>query len=351
MNIILPENYIISKFYELAGFVTHNTSNNTYNACCPICREGKSWGKKKRCFYIPSHNNIYCHNCGWSSTPLKWIQTLTGKSTKEIIEESESDDYIKPFNINEQKNTIDKQKIQISTLPGDCINLFDKNQLNFYKNNKNVLIAISYLHNRQLFTAVNKPPSLYFCQNDYIHKNRIIIPFFDENNNIIYYQSRGILPKDLQTKPKYLSKIGAEKSIYGMNNIKSTLDTVYIFEGPIDSMFVKNGIAVGGIQDNTYKTFTSKQQEQINKLNLYKKVWILDSQYKDKAALKKSELLLENNENIFIWPKALGIKFKDFNDICVYSNKTEIPTKWIDKYTFSGVQGLLKLREIKQFTL
>ena len=49
---ILPENYIIQKFYEYAGYVQYLKHNNTYNGCCPICHEGKSWGKKKRCFYM-----------------------------------------------------------------------------------------------------------------------------------------------------------------------------------------------------------------------------------------------------------------------------------------------------------
>ena len=39
---ILPENYIIQKFYEYAGYVQYFNHNNTYNACCPICHEGKS---------------------------------------------------------------------------------------------------------------------------------------------------------------------------------------------------------------------------------------------------------------------------------------------------------------------
>ena len=348
---ILPENYVINKFYELAGYVLYNRHTNVYNACCPICHEGKSWGKKRRCFYIPMHDNIYCHNCGWSSTPIKWIQYLTGKTYKEILEESEKDEYITEFNIDQYEKEEDEEtkKHDIPTLPGNCINIFDNQQLNYHKNNTNLLIALSYASHRLLFNAVNRPPTLYFCPDDVIHKNRLIIPFFDENNKIIYYQSRGLLPKDLKEKPKYLSKIGAEKSIFGINNVSNNMDNIYIFEGPIDAMFVKNGIAVGGIQENTTKTYTPKQQDQMKLLSFYKKIWVLDSQYLDNASLKKSEILLENNETIFIWPKQLGTKFKDFNDVCIFSNKNEIPNQWIDKYSFSGIQGLLKLKEIKQF--
>lgn len=343
---LLPENYIISKFYELAGFATYIKHSNIYNGCCPICREGKSWGKKKRCFYIPNNDIIYCHNCGWSSNPLKWISYITGKTNKEILEESNNDDYITEFKSNESNEKLILH--DIPTLPGDCINLLDDSQVKFYKNNRPFLIALSYIYNRKLYKAINKPQTLYFCKDDKIHKNRLIIPFYDEDNNIIYYQSRGLLPKDLKEKPKYLSKIGGEKSIFGINNIKSNIENLYLFEGPIDAMFVQNGLAVGGIQDNTNKCFNSKQREQINKLSLYNQIWMLDSQYLDKASLKKTEILLQNNQNVFIWPKKLGVKFKDFNDMCIFSDRNEIPYNWINKHVFSGIQGLLKLQEIKK---
>lgn len=353
---VLPENYVISKFYELAGYVSHNKHNDTYNACCPICREGNSWGKKKRCFYIPKHDNIYCHNCGWSSNPLKWIQYLTNKTPKEIFQESESDEYLTSFTptiLDSNENIDNNENKELPSLPGDCINLFDINQIKFYKGEQNLLLALSYIYSRKLPSAINKPPALYLCKNDLIHKNRIIIPFFDENNEIVYYQSRGILPDDLKNKPKYLSKLGGEKSIFGINNINNNIDNVYIFEGPIDSMFVKNGIAVGGIQDNTTKNFNPKQQEQMQTLSLFNKIWCLDSQYIDNAALKKSEILVNEGETIFIWPEELGTIYKDFNEICSQPKSkkdiNEIPYNWINKHSYSGLQALQKLTAIKKF--
>ena len=342
---ILPENYIIQKFYEYAGYVQYLKHNNTYNGCCPICHEGKSWGKKKRCFYIPDNDIIYCHNCGWSSNPLKWISHLSNKSYKEIFDECKNNDEYLP--IYKENNETNLNKIDIPSLPGDCINLFDKHQIIFYKNEHILQLAISYLKNRLLYHAINKPNALYLCRKDFIHKNRIIIPFYDENNNIIYYQSRGILPEDLKNKPKYLSKTGGEKSIFGINNIDNKNENIFIFEGPIDSFFTKNGIAVGGIQENSIHNFNNKQQEQIESLTLFNKIWVVDSQWKDNAAYNKTKLLLQNNENVFIWPKEYGIKYKDFNDICIDKQIYEIPNSFILKNTYKGIQGLIKLGEIK----
>jgi len=131
-----------------------------------------------------------------------------------------------------------------------------------------------------------------------------------------------------------------------MQNINSDLDYVFIFEGPIDSYFVENGLATCGITERSDKMFTSLQKEQINKLNLYEKVYVLDNQYCDKAALNKSIILADNNEKVFIWPKELK-RFKDFNDICVAGNKDKIKPEFILKNTHSGLKAKLLLTEIK----
>ena len=165
--------------------------------------------------------------------------------------------------------------------------------------------------------------------------------------DIIFYQSRGLTKKDLYERPKYLSKVGAERSLYGVHNIDHNLDNVFVFEGPIDSYFCENGIATCGITENSDKMFTSLQKEQLNKLNLLEKVFVLDSQWLDKASLSKSLILADNNEKIFIWPKELGKKFKDFNDICIAGNRDKIKPEFILKNTHSGLKAKLLLTEIK----
>jgi predicted nucleic acid-binding Zn ribbon protein len=89
----LPVDYVVSKFYEYGYKVTHNKYANSYQSCCPICHEGKSWGRKKRCFYTPENNNIFCHNCGASLTPYSWIRKVSGLSHNEIEQSLEDDDY------------------------------------------------------------------------------------------------------------------------------------------------------------------------------------------------------------------------------------------------------------------
>ena len=340
--IVIPEQYVVNVLYENIYKISYNKYNKSYNGCCPICKEGNSWGKKKRFYYIPEKELAYCHNCGYSKKALTFITEVTNKSLHEIINEVKEFD-IEILPIEEPKEV---KKVIDKSLPEDCINLSDISQIEYYKDNAVVKTALQLIKDRKLDKGINKPKTFYVSLKDVVHKNRLILPFYDENDDIIFYQSRGLTKKDLFERPKYLSKVGAERSLYGMQNINSNLDNVFIFEGPIDSYFVENGLATCGITERSDKMFTSLQKEQINKLNLYEKVYVLDNQYCDKAALSKSIILADNNEKVFIWPKELK-RFKDFNDICVAGNRDKIKPEFILKNTHSGLKAKLLLTEIK----
>jgi hypothetical protein len=182
-----------------------------------------------------------------------------------------------------------------------------------------------------------------------VHKNRLVIPFFNEHDEIEFYQTRTVLNKDKKIKPKYLGKINAEKTLFNIDQVSSDHDCVYIFEGPVNAFFTKNSVAVAGITERG-KSFTQRQEEQLNTtLKWYDKTWILDSQWVDQASLVKSEVLLKQGERVFIWPEKFGKKFKDFNDIAIACKVDEIKWSFIEKNTFDGIEGIVKLSEIKRY--
>ena len=341
--IVIPEQYTIPVLYENIYKISYNRYNKSYNGCCPICREGGSWGRKKRFYYIPNKDLAYCHNCGYSKKTLGFLVDITNKPMHVIINEVKNLD-VDIAVTREEKQEV--KKVVDKSLPEDCINLSDPSQVEYYKDNAAVKIALNLIRDRKLDRGINKPKTFYISLKDKVHKNRLILPFYDENGDIIFYQSRGLTKKDLYERPKYLSKVGAERSLYGMQNINPDLDNVFIFEGPIDSYFVENGLATCGITENSSKMFTALQKQQINKLNLYEKIYVLDNQYCDKAALNKSIVLADSGEKVFIWPKALK-RFKDFNDVCVAGNKDKIKPEFILKNTHSGLKAKLLLTEIK----
>lgn len=340
----LPSEYIIQKFYQFAGYPKYKRITNVYEAGCPICREGSSWGKKRRLYYVVKDNAICCHNCGWYGNPIKWIQEVSDLTFNDIVNEVRQLDYgIKEDITGEDRGSI---VIDIPDLPKDSINLFDTSQLRYYKSNQIVKKCLDVIASRRLDTADNRPSALYVSLNDKVHRNRLIIPFYTDKK-CTYYQTRGILPGDLQKRPKYLSKIGGDRSLFNYDNVSSNCDTIYILEGPIDSFFLRDSVAVAGIQENSQSSLTKRQRDLLSKHFLAKNVWVLDSQWQDQASLTKSKVLAEQGANIFVWPRSLGTKYKDLNDICIGRGIDSVPRKLIDEYTYSGLRAKLALSDIK----
>lgn len=349
----LPKDYTIKKFYEYGYGVEYVKSSDSYHCSCPICMEGKSFGKKKRCWYIPAKDLIYCHNCGWSSRPLKWIMQVGDLSRRDIETEIEAGDY-NIINLDKKKSyeidldNLIKDEME-DILPKNSIDLNNELQLSYYKGNSVVIKALNYIKNRRLDTCINSPKSFFLSLCDTTHKNRIVIPFYDENDKILFYQSRafgGNLDDNLENV-KYLSKKNAQKSIFNLNNIKDEINEIFLFEGPIDSCFIENGVAVGGINPSSEKNFTELQESQLECFKLtHDFIWMLDSQWLDEAAYEKTIKLLEKGEKVFIWPEKLGRKYKDFNELCVSNGFDYIPRKFVLENILSGENSLLKYKLI-----
>lgn len=342
----IPEQFVVQKLYENVHKLKFQKFNNTYNGCCPFCREGKSWGIKKRFFYIPEKEVAFCHNCGYSKKPFQFLMDLNHWSVSQLIEHVKGFD--STIDITEQTDISsfgqNETKQELPSLPDDCINLTDRNQVEYYKNEPVVKKCLELIESRHLLRGVNSPKALYVSLKDFTHKNRLVLPFYDESGKIVFYQTRSMLPND--TKSKYISKIGAEKSLYGIHNVSVDLDYLFIFEGPIDSYFVQNGLATCGITDKSKIFFTQKQQEQIDRFRLHEKIFVFDSQWQDSAALKKSKIAIDEGYKVFIWPELFGKRFKDMNEMCVYGNIDKVDPEFILKNTHSGLKGEILLKQV-----
>ena len=266
---------------------------------------------------------------------------VTGKTFSEVLQESKEYDHIPT----QYKETDLKRVVNVDYLPKDSINLLDTHQVEFYKNEKTVQTALELIASRNLLKAINRPRSLWVSLNDFVHKDRLVVPFYNRINEIIQYQTRSLYPDD--GKPRYLSKIGTPKSLFGIDKITNDIDYIFIFEGPINAFFTQNSVAVCGIQENSKNNFTALQAEQLKQYPLHKKIWVLDSQWIDEASYKKTSILIEQNESVFIWPKDYGSTYKDFNDIAIKEKKNEIDINFVLNNTYTGLKAKILLSSIK----
>lgn len=349
MALTLPAEYVSRKFAELGYKAEYHRNSDTWVCSCPICLEGKSYGKKKRCFYIPQKDLIYCHNCGWSSRPLKWIMTAGGLTYRDILNEvgNKATTY-QLVNLDLEQDAPLKETREEGDLPQDSINLLDDIQVSFYKNKLAVKYGLEYLEKRRLKTAINAPSAFYVSLTHPTHKGRLIVPFCDVSGRTCFYQSRaiGASGQEELEKIRYLSKKNSSRTCFNLDKVDTKLGYLFVFEGPFDSCFIKNGIAVAGINTSKNSDFTPEQRAQLALFPDLQIIWCLDSQWKDDASKIKSGVLLRNGECVFIWPKKEGKLYKDFNDMAVARGVDEIPVDWVLDNALCGQVGLTRYKSM-----
>lgn len=332
-----PE-YLIETFYSYCKRPIYKKYQNIYNAECPVCKEGKSVGRSRRLFYFPAKQYFYCHNCVKSWKCFEWVKEVTGLTAPEIL--AKNKEKIQHVQTSPLKRLQEKKLAPISDLPENSIDITDEFQYDFFRSNEYVRLAKEYCEQRRLFTAVNSCKKFYVSLEDNIHKERLVIPFLDTNNKTVYYQTRALTANQ---HPKYLSKLG-EKSLFGINNVSSDIPYVFVFEGPIDSMFVRNGLAMASLAP------TEKQLQQLTTLIGYEPIFVFDNDKDNKQVNKKVEKYIKEGRSVFVWPKEFA-KFKDFNEVCCSLSLDEIPWKFVVKHTAKGQEALLKRKLLSFPTL
>lgn len=268
---------------------------------------------------------------------MEFVKEMTGMGLNEILQQSEEhtdsiEDVIKRSAV--------LKKFNPNPLPEDSINLFDKNQVSFYKENIVVKDALTLIKTRRLDTAVNRPKTLWVSLTDYTHKNRVVFPFYsNDGNKVDTYQSRALYDKDAEIA-KYLTKSNSEKGIFNIDKVSADSDYIFFQEGPIDAMFLRNCVALAGIHP------TEHQLDRINsQFPLHNQVYVLDNQWLDKTSHKITKDLLDKGKTVFIWPEYLS-EYKDLNELCIAQQKDEVEIDFILKNTYTGVKGLLQFSQI-----
>lgn len=342
MSSILPIDYVIQNIFSYCKRPIYKRSQKVYNAECPVCHEGKSSGRKRRMFYFPDKRYFYCFNCCRSWKEVEWLQEVTNCTYTDIL--SEIKNYHIDIRPEDRKNTyntdidiksvLDSQE-KVSILPSGYFDLEDQDQVNFFsqkdKDAKKIEHAIEYCKSRRLFTAVNRCKHFYYSLSDKNHSNRLILPFYNNLNQIECYQTRSL---NQNQYPKYLTKVG-EKCLFGESTIDSNIPYIFIFEGPIDSMFVRNGVAMAGTD------VTPRQQHFLDQCMGYEHIFIYDNDRDNKSLQRKIKNKLKNNKRVFIWPEKFN-RFKDINEICCKLKLDEFNWKFIIENSFTQTEGLVR---------
>jgi hypothetical protein len=118
--------------------------------------------------------------------------------------------------------------------------------------------------------------------------------------------------------------------IYGLDDIKKE-NTVYVTEGPFDSTFVSNSIALCGADGD------------LSKWGINNPVWIYDNEPRNREIVSRISHTIDAGERIVIWPP--GIREKDINDMVLTGLDVQ---SVIESNTYSGLEAKLKFTTWKK---
>ena len=298
--------------------------SNLYNFRCPICGDSKRNRNKTRgyLYSVKANTNFKCHNCGTSmsfNNFLKEIDPIVHKQyTLEKFKEGHTG---RNFVVDEPKFSFQPPKFKPSlNLPkasenADANEYLVKRKLNPYK----------FYYTDKFKSWTNSLKDVF--DDTTKDEPRIIIPLFYQDT-LVGFQGRALGP----SKVKYITVMLNDDApkIYGLDNIRTDAP-VYVTEGPFDSTFIRNSIAMCGADAD------------ISKWGISNPVWIYDNEPRNVEIVRRISKTIDSGNKVVIWPTT--IKEKDINEMVLSGLDVQ---SVIESNTSSGLEAKLKFTTWKK---
>jgi transcription elongation factor Elf1 len=299
--------------------------SDLYTFRCPICGDSQKNKNKTRGYIYPVKNNtnFKCHNCGASLSFNNFLKQIDPTLHKQYSLEKFKEGHTgKNFVVDEPKFEFTKP-------------VFKKN-LDLPKASE-IPIAREYLEKRKL-----NPEKFYFADKfkewtntqkqtfDTIGRDecRIIIPMYDTQSNLIGFQGRSLNP----SPNKYITVMLSDDApkIYGLEQVDSS-KPIYIVEGPFDSTFIQNAVAMCGA-DIDIGTFGWRDY-----------IYVFDNEPRNREIVNRISKTINRGDKVVIWSS--DIKEKDINDLVLAGHNV---MDVIKLNTHSGLEAKIKFNNWKK---
>lgn len=313
---------------------------NLYNMRCPLCGDSDTSKTKARGYIYQNKNNLWyhCHNCGAGMTAKNFIkkvdQNLYNEMMLESLAESKTPEQI------EREEFFEKMKKPVFLKSGPLKGLKKVSQLSPNDKVKKFVVdrKIPNFYHSRLFSC----PNFMRFTNNLIPKKfsesslvndelRLLIPFFDKDKNVFAYQGRSLRKN---TEVKYITIMLNDNNpkIYGLDTVDEK-ERVYVFEGPIDSMFIPNSVAVAGGD-------LISAGKHIDRMT---SIMVFDNEPRSVETVKKIEKAIYNGYRVCIWPE--NLMHKDVNDMILAGMTPEFIKHIINQNTFQDLKAMMALKQ------
>ena len=331
---LIDEEYIGLISFRLSHFAKKR--KNVWNFRCPYCGDSQKHKNKARGYFFKIKNDyVYkCHNCGVGRTLSNFLKDqdpiLHDRYIMEKFRDSGSKTGKGSFTPNPKFNFKDPVFAKTDTKKVDLQKISELNSSH---------PAREYLEKRRIKDLEN----FYYCPKfkqwtnsqkkvfDTLRQDsdRIIIPFKDKEGTLFGYQGRSLAPK---AKLRYITVMLDEEKpkLFGLNTVNYD-EPVYICEGPFDSTFIRNSIAMCGSDFHASGWGISNP------------IWVYDNEPRNREIVNKISGAVDRGDTVVIWPN--NIHEKDINDMVLAGHDVQ---SLVESNVYQGLEAKLKLNHWKK---
>ena len=297
---------------------------NLYNFRCPLCGDSKKNKSKTRgyLYNIKADINFRCHNCGASMTFSNFLKQLDPVIHKQYV-----------FERFKNNSTGRGTVVEEPTFK------FEEPK---FKTKIRIPLCSEIRRGREYLKARRLDPKRFYWAEDFAgfvnsikptfgsnvpKESRIIIPLYYKKD-LIGIQGRSVDPSPV----KYITTIFYDDApkIYGLDNIRQDAP-VFVTEGPFDSTFISNSIAMCGADADVRRWGVSDP------------VWIYDNEPRSKEIVKRISDTIDRGEKVVIWPN--NIYEKDINDMVLAGHDVQ---SIVESNVYEGLEANLKFTTWKR---
>lgn len=311
-------------------------SNNPYKATfrCPICGDSKKSKSKTRGYFFVAYKKMRmkCHNCGAAYNFKNFLKILDIELYKQYSIELYSSQTDNPPEI---KMSFEKPKFEtqkdsvLDDLMDRLDTLSDDHPACVYARGR--MIPEKRLRRLYYVDDVSKVGQLKEKYEEKIvgKESRIALPIYDRQGRLTGMTMRAI--EDHPIRYISINLVEDVTQIYNLERVDFSKQ-VFCVEGPIDSLFLSNAVAVGG-------SAMKKARKHLPKDTIY----VFDNEPRGKEICKLINKQIESGFKVCLWPDT--IREKDINEMVKSGYDVE---KIILDNSYEGLSARMKFATWKK---